>query len=80
MHQAVIISEASKRPGEHHASHLQMTVVQPKVSTEGSLRTMAFLAAILRVPSARHVVMTAGRPSGMATAMSVMATMMKLSL
>jgi len=32
----------------------------------GSLRTMAFLAAILRVPRARHVVMTAGRPSGMA--------------
>lgn len=40
----------------------QMTDVQPRVSTEGRLRTMAFFLAILLVPSARHVVMTAGRP------------------
>lgn len=44
----------------------QITEVQPKVSTEGRLLTMAFFLAILRVPSARQVVMTAGRPSGMA--------------
>lgn len=40
----------------------QMTDVQPKVSTEGRLRTMAFFLAILLVPRARQVVMTAGRP------------------
>lgn len=40
----------------------QMTDVQPRVSTEGRLRTMAFFLAILLVPSARQVVMTAGRP------------------
>ena len=44
----------------------QMTDVQPSVSTDGRLRTIAFFLAIRRVPSARHVVMTAGRPSGMA--------------
>ena len=44
----------------------QMTDVQPRVSTDGRLRTMAFFLAILRVPRARQVVMTAGRPSGMA--------------
>ena len=32
----------------------QMTVVQPSVSTDGSLRTIAFFIAILRVPSARQ--------------------------
>lgn len=40
----------------------QITDVQPSVSTDGRLRTMAFFLAILLVPSARHVVMTAGRP------------------
>jgi hypothetical protein len=44
----------------------QMTVVHPRVSTEGSLLMIALFAAILRVPRARHVVMTAGRPSGIA--------------
>lgn len=44
----------------------QMTDVQPSVSTEGKLLTMAFFLAILLVPRARQVVMTAGRPSGMA--------------
>ena len=44
----------------------QMTDVQPRVSTDGSERTMAFFLAIRRVPKARQVVMTAGRPSGMA--------------
>lgn len=40
----------------------QMTEVQPKVSTEGRERTMAFFFAMRRVPRARQVVMTAGRP------------------
>ncbi len=44
----------------------QITEVQPRVSTDGRLRTMAFLRAILRVPNARQVVMTAVNPSGMA--------------
>ena len=44
----------------------QMTDVQPSVSTDGSERTMAFFLAIRRVPRARHVVMTAGKPSGIA--------------
>lgn len=40
----------------------QMTEVQPRVSTEGRLLTMAFFLAIRRVPRARQVVITAGRP------------------
>mmetsp|Transcript_2323 Transcript_2323/g.8261 ORF Transcript_2323/g.8261 Transcript_2323/m.8261 type:complete len:250 (-) Transcript_2323:145-894(-) len=44
----------------------QMTVVQPRVSTEGSERTIALFFAIFMVPRARHVVTTAGRPSGIA--------------
>lgn len=44
----------------------QMTEVQPRVSTDGRLRTMAFFLAMRRVPRARQVVMTAGSPSGMA--------------
>lgn len=44
----------------------QMTEVHPRVSTEGSDRTMAFFFAIRRVPRAKQVVMTAGKPSGMA--------------
>ena len=51
----------------------QMTEVQPSVSTDGKLRTMAFFFAIRRVPSARHVVMTAGRPSGIAATASATA-------
>ena len=42
----------------------QMTEVQPKVSTEGRLRTIAFFLAMRRVPKAKQVVMTAGRPAG----------------
>lgn len=42
----------------------QMTEVQPRVSTEGRLLTMAFFLAIRRVPRARQVVMTAGKPEG----------------
>lgn len=42
----------------------QMTEVQPRVSTEGRLLTMAFFFAIRRVPKAKQVVMTAGSPVG----------------
>lgn len=42
----------------------QMTEVQPRVSTEGKLLTIAFFFAIRRVPKARQVVITAGRPVG----------------
>jgi len=51
----------------------QMTEVQPSVSTDGRLRTIAFFFAIRRVPSARHVVITAGSPSGMAATASATA-------
>ena len=54
----------------------QITVVQPKVSTDGSFLTMAFLFAICRVPKAKQVVITAGKPSGMAaTAKATLASM-----
>jgi hypothetical protein len=42
----------------------QMTEVHPRVSTDGKLLTMAFFFAIRRVPKARQVVITAGRPEG----------------
>ena len=42
----------------------QMTEVQPRVSTDGKDLTMAFFLAMRRVPRARQVVMTAGRPVG----------------
>ena len=35
---------------------LHITVVQPKVSTDGNERTIAFNLAIFFVPSARHLV------------------------
>lgn len=44
----------------------QITEVQPRVSTEGNDLTMAFFLAIRRVPKAKQVVITAGKPSGMA--------------
>jgi len=44
----------------------QMTVVQPRVSTLISLLTIDLCLAILLVPRARQVVITAGSPSGMA--------------
>eukprot|EP00951_Prasinocladus_malaysianus_P000075 scaffold561_cov44-Prasinocladus_malaysianus.AAC.1 len=53
----------------------QMTVVQPRVSTLGRDRTMACCLAILRVPRARQVVTTAGRPSGMAATARATATL-----
>jgi hypothetical protein len=51
----------------------QMTVVQPSVSTDGSLLTMALFLAIFLVPRARQVVITAGSPSGMAATASAIA-------
>lgn len=50
-----------------------LTVVHPSVSTEGKLRTMAWCLAMRRVPSARQVVTTAGRPSGIAATASATA-------
>ena len=52
----------------------QITVVQPNVSTLGSFLTMAFLFAICLVPNAKHVVITAGRPSGIAATAKATAT------
>jgi hypothetical protein len=42
----------------------QIIVVQPKTSTDGNFLTIAFFLAILLVPKARQVVITAGSPSG----------------
>ena len=36
--------------------------MHPRVSTEGRERTIAFFLAIRRVPRARQVVITAGKP------------------
>lgn len=44
----------------------QITEVQPSVSTEGRDLTIAFFLAIRRVPKAKQVVITAGKPSGIA--------------
>lgn len=44
----------------------QITLVLPSVSTLGKFRTIAFFCAIFFVPRARHAVMTAAKPSGMA--------------
>jgi hypothetical protein len=54
---------------------LHITEVHPNVSTEDSVRTIAFCFAIFRVPSARHVVTTAGRPSGIAATARATATL-----
>ena len=51
----------------------QMTVVHPRVSTDYRRLTMQLFAAIFLVPSARHVVITAGKPSGMAATASATA-------
>ena len=51
----------------------QITDVHPKVSTDGSERTIAFFLAIRLVPKARQVVMTAGNPSGIAATASATA-------
>lgn len=43
-----------------------ITVVQPKVYTLGNFLTIAYFLAIYLVPKAKHVVITAGNPSGIA--------------
>ena len=40
----------------------QITEVHPKVSTDGNDRTIAFFLAMRRVPRAKQVVITAGKP------------------
>jgi len=45
---------------------VQITVVEPRVSTAGSLRIMARFCAMRDTPMARVMVTAAGRPSGMA--------------
>ncbi|VVC71898.1 Uncharacterised protein [uncultured archaeon] len=56
---------------------VQMTSTLPSVSTAESLRTMAFLPASTCTPSAREMVMTMGRPSGMAATACAMARRMR---
>mmetsp|Transcript_53710 Transcript_53710/g.112088 ORF Transcript_53710/g.112088 Transcript_53710/m.112088 type:complete len:293 (+) Transcript_53710:1438-2316(+) len=53
----------------------QMTLVQPSVSTAGRCRTRALRRARRCVPRARHVVTTAGRPSGIAATASTTAVL-----
>ncbi len=48
----------------------QITVTEPRVSTAGSRRTMAWLRAMTRVPMASTMVTIAGNPSGMAATAS----------
>ncbi|MPN42421.1 hypothetical protein SDC9_189978 [bioreactor metagenome] len=45
---------------------VQITVVDPSVSTEAKLRTSAFTLAILCTPRANVMVATKGKPSGTA--------------
>ena len=51
----------------------QITLVQPSVSTLGKFLTIAFFCAIFFVPSAKHAVITAARPSGIAATASATA-------
>jgi hypothetical protein len=44
----------------------QITVVHPRVSTEGNFLTMALSLDIFDDPKERQVVITAGNPSGIA--------------
>ena len=53
---------------------VQMTVVQPNVSTDGNFRTITFRCAILRVPKLKQSVITAGNPSGIAATPNATAT------
>ena len=76
-------SSASPTPGAAHRRwtarrfsvsvpvlSLQMTVVDPSVSTAASRRTIAPCSAIWRMLSASVIVTTAGRPSGSAATAS----------
>jgi len=51
---------------------VQMTVVEPSVSTAGRRRTSELARAIRCTPSASVMVATAGRPSGTAAIASAM--------
>mmetsp|Transcript_33816 Transcript_33816/g.80058 ORF Transcript_33816/g.80058 Transcript_33816/m.80058 type:complete len:251 (-) Transcript_33816:1125-1877(-) len=53
----------------------QITEQHPSVSTAGRCRMSALRFAMRRVPSARHVVTTAGSPSGMAATASATASL-----
>mmetsp|Transcript_26270 Transcript_26270/g.64858 ORF Transcript_26270/g.64858 Transcript_26270/m.64858 type:complete len:270 (+) Transcript_26270:1901-2710(+) len=55
----------------------QMIEVHPSVSTAGRCLISAFFLASLRVPSARHVVTTAGSPSGIAATASTIEILKK---
>jgi len=50
-----------------------MVVTEPKVSTDGSLRTSACTATMRRAPRASSTVTTAGKASGMAATARLMA-------
>lgn len=58
----------------------QITFVHPKTSTEGKFFTMAFFFAIFCVPRARQVVITIGRPSGIAATARATAIYLSLAL
>ncbi len=53
----------------------QITVAEPSVSTEDSLRMSACRLTISRMPSAREIVTTAGSPSGTAAIARLIAIM-----
>ncbi len=57
----------------------QITVAAPSVSIAGSLRTMAWAAAIRRTPRLRPIVTIAGSASGMAATASATANRNMLS-
>ena len=63
-----LTASASNRLHKRQPLHMYIYSV-----TKGVHLTMAFRLAILRVPRARQVVMTAGRPSGMAATASATA-------
>ena len=53
---------------------VQITVVRPRVSIAGISRTMAFFFAILSTPRAKTIVVTTGKPSGIADTDRAIAT------
>ena len=57
----------------------QMTVAAPSVSTAGSLRTIAWAAAMRRTPRLKPTVTIAGSASGMAATASATANRNRLS-
>ncbi len=58
----------------------QITVAEPRVSTEASRRISAWRLIISRMPSARLMVTTAGSPSGTAAIARLTATMKYLTI